>query len=380
MIGPACCMAANLNSTVTGYHIPAHFNHGLITSCYDVALWRLHPLARRGKVAAIEEGRDMKHAEEVTFGGSGLDRAAEVRGDIPALAGLMQDARARCILIWRGKPLVSGTEGLDLVRVPMDHPILAETQDGPIFMGREDGAGIFAHDISGWEPPELDAEAMAQFLDPSEQQHPAFGGDERFAELRAIMVRLSARDAELAATMRSIFAWHASHGFCSKCGAKSELFQAGWQRVCPDCGTPHFPRTDPVVIMLITRGNKTLLGRSPGWPDGMYSCLAGFLEPGETIEAAVRREVFEEAGITVGPVRYLASQPWAFPSSLMIGCHGEATSDEITLDPNELEDARWVTREDMIEAYAGLRSDILPGRKGAIAHFLMRNWLADRLD
>jgi len=155
---------------------------------------------------------------------------------------------------------------------------------------------------------------------------------------------------------------------------------AGWQRICPDCGGHHFPRTDPVVIMLITRGNKCLLGRSPGWPEGMYSCLAGFLEPGETIEAAVRREVFEEAGVHVGQVSYLSSQPWAYPSSLMIGCHGEALSEEITLDTVEMDDARWVTREELMDAHAGLRSDILPGRKGAIAHFLLRNWLADRLD
>ncbi|SMX27367.1 NADH pyrophosphatase [Pelagimonas phthalicica] len=322
----------------------------------------------------------MKHAETVTFGGSDLDRAADLRGDIPALAAAMQAPDTRCALIWRGKPLISGDGALDLVRVPMTHPVLAEARSAPMLLGRENGAALFAHDLSAWEPEGLDSEALKQFIDPSEQRHPSFDGDERFAELRGIMTRLSARDAELAATMRSIFAWHASHGFCSKCGAKTEWYQAGWQSICPSCGTQHFPRTDPVVIMLITRGNKTLLGRSPGWPEGMYSCLAGFLEPGETIEAAVRREVMEEAGVPVGPVRYLASQPWAFPSSLMIGCHGEALDGAITLDPNELEDARWVSREDMIEAYAGQRSDILPGRKGAIAHFLIRNWLADRLD
>ncbi len=155
---------------------------------------------------------------------------------------------------------------------------------------------------------------------------------------------------------------------------------AGWQRDCPTCGAHHFPRTDPVVIMLITHGNSVLLGRSPGWPEGMYSLLAGFVEPGETIEAAVRREMFEEAGIRVGAVGYLASQPWPFPSSLMFGCRGEALDDEITIDPNEIEDAMWVSREEMMECFAGNNTRIKPARKGAIAHFLIWNWLADRLD
>ena len=168
--------------------------------------------------------------------------------------------------------------------------------------------------------------------------------------------------------------------FCAKCGAPSEVSQGGWQRGCPACKAQHFPRTDPVVIMLITRGNSVLMGRSPGWPQGMYSLLAGFVEPGETIEAAVRREVVEESGIKVGAVSYLASQPWPFPASLMFGCMGEAESDEITVDPDELEDARWVTREEMMQVFAGEHPEIKPARKGAIAHFLLHNWLADTLD
>ncbi len=321
----------------------------------------------------------MRHAEQVTFGGSGLDRAAELRGDIPALAAAMQDARTRTVLVWRGKPLVTGEGALDLLRLPLDHPLLAEAGGPPILLGREDGGALFCHDMSGWTPADFDAEAQASFLDPSEYSHPICP-EGRFAELRRIMTRLSARDAELAATGKAMFGWHATHGFCAKCGVVSEMHQAGWTRICPACGAHHFPRTDPVVIMLITRGNKCLLGRSPGWPAGMYSCLAGFVEPGETIEAAVRREVFEEAGVRVGPVRYLASQPWAFPSSLMFGCHGVAESEEITIDPNELEDAIWVTREEVAEAAAGLREGLLPARKGAIAHFMLRNWMADRLD
>ena len=132
--------------------------------------------------------------------------------------------------------------------------------------------------------------------------------------------------------------------------------------------------------MLITRGNSVLLGRGPTWPEGMYSLLAGFIEPGETIEAAVRREVREESAIEVGEVGYLASQPWPFPASLMIGCWGEALSDAITIDPEELQDARWVTREELVAAFAGLHPLIKPSRQGAIARFLLDHWLADRLD
>ncbi|MCL4125539.1 UNVERIFIED_CONTAM: hypothetical protein GTU68_031076 [Idotea baltica] len=194
------------------------------------------------------------------------------------------------------------------------------------------------------------------------------------------MTQLSPRDAELAATARSVLGWHDSHKFCSACGMQSDLVDAGWRRVCPSCNTSHFPRTDPVVIMLILSGEDVLVGRSPGWPDGMYSLLAGFVEPGETIEAAVRRETFEEAGITVGSVSYLASQPWAFPSSLMIGCLGQATSTDISLDPNELEDARWVSRADMARAARGEHETIKPARNGAIAHFLLENWLSNTLD
>ncbi len=323
----------------------------------------------------------MRHAEQVTFGGSGLDRAAELRGDIPALAAALQDAAARTVLLWRGKPLVSGQDGaLDLVRLPLDHPVLSEARAAPVLLGREDGAVRFAHDISAWEPADQDLTQLGGFADPSEQMHPALGEGYRFAELRRVMTALDSRDAELAATAKAIFSWHEIHGFCARCGAASDIVLAGWQRVCPACGAHHFPRTDPVVIMLILHGNSVLLGRSPGWPEGMYSCLAGFVEPGETIEAAVRREVFEEAGIEVGEVDYLASQPWPFPASLMIGCRGMARSTRITIDPAEIEDARWVSREEMVRALAGDHPQILPARNGAIAHFLLRNWLADTLE
>lgn len=193
------------------------------------------------------------------------------------------------------------------------------------------------------------------------------------------MAGLSPEDAGVAAAAKGIFAWHASHGFCAACGQASQMADAGWKRVCPACRAQHFPRTDPVVIMLILSGDDVLLGRAPSWPPGMYSLLAGFMEPGESIEAAVRREVLEETGVRVGPVDYLSSQPWPFPSSLMIGCRGEALSREIALDPTELEDARWVDRQTALDGLAGLNPDIRPARRGSIARFLIERWLADSL-
>lgn len=314
----------------------------------------------------------MKIAETVTFGGSGLDRAAELRGQADELR---HAANACAILLWRGKPMIMDDE---LVRLPLDHPVMVDAAADMILLGREDGAPVFAADFSAWTPADLDDETLNSFLDPSTQHHPAVP-DAAFAEIRAVMTRMSPRDAELAATAKAVMQWHISHRFCARCGAQSAMAMAGWQRNCASCGGHHFPRTDPVVIMLITHGNAVLVGRSPGWPEGMYSLLAGFVEPGETIEAAVRREVFEEAGVRVGAVSYLASQPWPFPASLMFGCAGEALTKDLTIDPNEIEDAMWVSREDMAEAFAGNHAKILPARKGAIAHFLLEAWLSDQL-
>jgi len=315
----------------------------------------------------------MKIAETVTFGGSGLNRAAELRNNSDSLKA---SPDAVSIVMWRGKPMIMGDA---LVRVQLNHPVLAEASSDMVFLGLESGAPVFAADLSAWQPDDLDEESLGGFLDPSEQTHPA-QPDACFAELRAIMTRLSARDAELAATAKAVMGWHLSHAFCARCGAKSDFAMAGWQRDCAACGGHHFPRTDPVVIMLITHGNSVLVGRSPGWPDGMYSLLAGFVEPGETIEAAVRRETFEEAGVKVGQVSYLSSQPWPFPASLMFGCAGEALDNVLSIDPEEIEDAMWVTREDMALAFTGDNPKLLPARKGSIAHFLLHAWLSDKLD
>ena len=289
----------------------------------------------------------MKIAEHVTFGGGGLDRAATRR---PQAEALRAQPESRGVVLWRGKLLVQQDA---LVRVACDHPITQEAGPTVVYLGQAEGQDVFAFDISDWEPAEQDTQSVDLFRDPSVQVHPLFDDGSHFAELRGIMAQLSPLDAEIAATAKGILGWHETHRFCAKCGNPSASAAGGWQRDCDACHAHHFPRTDPVVIMLITHGNSVLVGRSPGWPEGMYSLLAGFVEPGETIEAAVRREVLEESGIKVGEVGYLASQPWPFPSSLMFGCRGTALNTDITLDPNELEDALWISREDMAAVFAG---------------------------
>jgi len=321
----------------------------------------------------------MRDAEAVTFGGSGLDRAGHLRNDAAGLASMMESPAARVLPLWRGKPLIAGTGRDALGWVSPGHPVLDLACEGLIFLGLADGAPRFAADISGWEPADLDAAALAAFHDPTEQHHPALPPDHRFGELRAVMTRLGCLDAECAAIARALAGWHRSHRFCSACGACSESAEAGWRRSCPACGTHHFPRSDPVVIMLVTRQDRVLLGRAPGWPEGMHSLLAGFVEPGETLEAAVRREVAEETGVAVGRVSYLASQPWPFPASLMIGCAAEALTDTITRDPVELEDALWVSRMRMVTVLGGGDAVLRAPRAGSIARFLIERWLADRL-
>ena len=231
------------------------------------------------------------------------------------------------------------------------------TPTDTVFLGRDDTGGIFAHrfdpaaDESEGTPPTDDLRAMAT----AGSVPPETLG--------------------LLAEAKALLHWHRSHRFCSTCGHPSRLAAWGWRRECAACGTHHFPRTDPVVIMLATSGDRCLLGRQPRFAPGMYSCLAGFLEPGETIEAAVRREIAEESGIAVGAVTYLASQPWPFPASIMIGCLAEATSTEITVDRTELEDARWFSRDDARQMLAGTHpAGFRSPPPMAIAQGILRAW------
>lgn len=301
-----------------------------------------------------------------------LDRAAQLRSTGTA----QSDAQARAYVFWHGKLLVD--TGNAPVLVPLDHAALGDCRDAPIFLGMTGTGPRFAADLALWAPHE-DAATIGQFTDASEQVHPGFQAA-RLVEIRGVMAALSLLDGECVAVARALAGWHASHGFCARCGAASEMVLAGWERVCPSCTTHHFPRTDPVVIMAVTRGDRLLLGRGASWPERMYSLLAGFVEPGETIEGAVRRETFEEAGIRVGRVRYVACQPWPFPMSLMMGCWGEALDETILADHAELADARWVSRDQVRAMLAGSHPEMAAPRQGAIAAALIAAWADDRLD
>ena len=300
-----------------------------------------------------------------------LDRAAQLRTGDDA----RQDVRAKSLVFWRGK-LLSDADNRPVL-VPLGHTALGDCREAPVFLGLTPVGPRFAADLALWQPHE-DAATVGQFTDATHQVHPAFP-EARLVEVRGVMAGLSELDNESIAVGRALHSWHETHRFCAKCGAPSLVELSGWQRKCAVCATQHFPRTDPVVIMVITRGDKLLLGRGPNWPDRMYSLLAGFVEPGETIEAAVRRETFEEAGIRVGPVRYVTCQPWPFPMSLMFGCFGEALDEDIVFDRTELADARWVSRADVKLILADEHPEIGTPRKGAIAGALIAAWAAERL-
>lgn len=232
--------------------------------------------------------------------------------------------------------------------------------DEEVFLGTLRGRPVFAATI-----PE---EMAAGFAEP----------DHRLTDLRTLALTGAVPADELGplAQGKALLHWHRHHRHCGFCGARTLAALGGARRECPACARHHFPRTDPVAIMLVASGDRCLLGRQPRFPPGMYSCLAGFIEPGETIEDAVRRETFEEAGVQVGAVRYHASQPWPFPSSLMIGCLAEACSDTLRLDREELEDGRWFSRDEARLMLERRHPDGLFGPAPmAIAHHLLRAWM-----
>jgi NAD+ diphosphatase len=311
------------------------------------------------------------NTEVVTFSAGILAR----RDDLRVMANdLKTQDDALFLPVWKLKPLVQISGGL--MFLPADHTLVDPTRE-MVFLGLNDhGAPMFAMDVSQLELDEGTPEVIG-LLDAAALTHPDLVGA-AFVEIRAVMSQLTPEHAEIASTARAVLGWHRSHKFCSACGAQSRAIFGGWKRECPTCRAQHFPRTDPVVIMLVTFGNSVLLGRSPHFPSGMYSLLAGFIEPGEPIEAAVRREVMEEAGVVIGDVSYMTSQPWPFPSSLMIGCSAQALSRDIVLDENELEDAFWMTKEDCANMVAGRHPEFSAPREGTIAQFLLTKWLADQ--
>ncbi len=276
---------------------------------------------------------------EPFFSGAGLDRADALRVDPDAIARLAEGPDAR-ELVWR--------DGL---------PAIGE--DGALEWGRVTAPELFL----GFEGGEPRFTAIPQAVEGSRA---AF----------AIMANLSAEAAPVFAAALSLGGWHARHGFCATCGAPTGIVRGGWSRSCPRCGAEHYPRVDPVAIMLAEHDGSLLLGRQPQYPPRRYSALAGFVETGETIEAAVARELYEEAGIAVSDVRYVASQPWPFPSSLMIGCRARAQSRDLRIDTAELEDARWFTRAEVAEALRDPdRGAFHPPPRFAIARTLLEHWL-----
>lgn len=297
----------------------------------------------------------MAAGNPLTYTGLALDRAAHLRHDAAALAALRDDPRRRVLPVWRNRHAVDA-----------DHRVLTLPDAGPwpsVFLGLAEGAvPWFACDLSPLEAP------------------PDLGG--AWLDLREIGPAAAPADAGLMGYARGLLGWHRRHGFCPACGAPTESRQGGHMRLCAntDCATPQFPRSDPAVIMLVVDADdRALLGRQAKWPPGMVSTLAGFVEPGETLEQAVAREVLEETGVVVAPggVRYVASQPWPFPASLMLAFEARAETTALTIDPHELEDAAWYDRA----AVAAFRETADPGegpalpRRDSVARLLIERWL-----
>jgi NAD+ diphosphatase len=281
------------------------------------------------------------------FTGGTLDRADRVRHEPELLAAAMAHADARLMVLEALDPVLDAEGRLSWTT-------LDAAQGELLFLGYEDGAPRFVSTLAEGAP-----------VPPG-----------RSPALFAMLDRFDARDAAHYAAARSLVHWHGRHRFCANCAHRTQVSHAGWSRHCPHCGAEHFPRVEPVVIMLAERDGKVLLGRQPSWPPGRYSALAGFLEVGEAIEEAVRRETFEETGVRLGKVRYVASQPWPFPASLMVACIGEALNDDIAIDVHELEDARWFTREEVARALArDPAASFGAPPPYAIAHTLLTAWL-----
>jgi NAD+ diphosphatase len=280
----------------------------------------------------VSDRPDLGQHPRLGYTASAIDRAAERRGDAAAIAKLEQSELARCYLIG-GEFVVLKNSGetFDPLFSPGEARALGSARE-TVFLGLMAPAPRFG---IGLDPAAIE---------------PLKARDElKITDLRTIAVQglVGAEHLPPLAEAKAVLGWHARHRFCPNCGAATLVAQAGWRRDCPSCKSEHFPRTDPVVIMLVIAGERCVLGRSPRFAPTMWSCLAGFAEPGETIEEAVRREVLEEVGIACGRVKYFASQPWPFPSSLMIGCHAQALSENIVIDRSEIEEARWFGREEL---------------------------------
>ena len=315
-------------------------------------------------VAGVAVWLDMNRPNFYASGG--FDRAAHLRTDTAWMTDALSDPDSRGVPVWRSLSLgVVGDPPLPTPIAVMPRLNSLPKVDAPIFLGLVGGVAYFALDFGD--------------LDESEAAELATGAESgaSFVDLRRIGPLLPRDDGALMATARGLVHWHRRHRFCGVCGGSTIVQSVGHVRACvsPACGATHFPRTDPATIMLVTDGDRCLLGRQPQWPPGMYSTLAGFVEPGESLEDAVLREVLEESGIVATNVTYNSSQPWPFPSSLMVGFFAEAVTREITIDPEELEDAQWFTSTQL--RHFADQGKSLP-RPDSIARRLVETWLATR--
>lgn len=306
-----------------------------------------------------------------------FDRVGHRRRDEAWLEQLAAHPDSRLLPVFEHKPLMSQAGAGELSLAWLPQGALAEflAQGLIVLLGRDGEAGLFAIDVGG-----IASQAGPGFVEETLADGHPLTAHGSFVDLRTVGTMLAPREAHLAAYARGLTWWHARHGFCGVCGAPTVSRDAGHRRSCtnPNCGVDHFPRSDPAVIMLIHRGDKVLLARQGVWPPGMHSVLAGFVEPGESLEATVHREVDEETGVQVRDVRYHSSQPWPFPQSLMLGFTAEAVTEEITLHDGELEAAGWFTRSELKslpEAELGSGDFTLP-RKSSIARRLVDEWLA----
>ena len=299
----------------------------------------------------------------IPFAGNPLNRASEKRLEAKWIESRLHDPSSLIFPMWRLEPFLLGPENaappiqLGLLK-PGLTDALAANEAPCIFLGLDGDRAVFALDISAADNPAKEG---------------PLAGLGFFRDARAAGQMVSIKEAAIIAQAKALIDWHQRHGFCPKCGAPTRLMDAGYRRLCDKCNSEHFPRVDPVVIMLATDGDACLVGRGKLFPQGMFSALAGFVEPGETIEEAVRRELMEEASVKVGEVSYWATQPWPFPSSLMIGCFAKATGRDVKVDPSELAELRWIERKVARELIEGKRVDgIMVPPPIAIAHHLIR--------
>ena len=299
----------------------------------------------------------------IPYSGNPLDRVSHLRRDRDWLQARLSDPQSRFLPFWRQQVLVKSEPALAWAR--SDLCAQMDQGTGAVLLGVDAGVAHFAVDVSALEIP-LETLGLA--------------GSADFKEPHAVVSALSPGDAAIVAQGRGMLTWHARQRFCGVCGGTTSVKEAGYMRECDACDAEHFPRTDPVVIMLTHHGERCLLGRQAMFPKGMWSTLAGFVEPGESLEEAVRREVSEESGIEVGAVRYHASQPWPFPANLMIGCMAEAKTTDITVDRDELEDARWFTRGELAKAIhePAKSPDLFVPPPMAIGHHLIQDWMEMR--